>query len=159
MMSPGEEARRKVEEFAQQAEYRREFIVIQTVFLAFLPIIYAGFIFTYGDDLWTVNGTTIAVYSTAMDLPNAPESWGTFFLIVGVGVLVALFTRHDMWLAIIAALTALVVCAFMVSFATDYVRYDAPQALPAALVYGVVGLSFFNLSRLAWVSARHKVRL
>lgn len=151
MMSPGEEARRKVEEFAQQAEYRREFIVIQTVFLAFLPIIYAGFIF--------VNGTTLAVYSTAMDLPNAPESWGTFFLIVGVGVLVALFTRHDMWLAIIAALTALVVCAFMVSFATYYVRYDAPQALPAALVYGVVGLSFFNLSRLAWVSARHKVRL
>ncbi|QDF17547.1 hypothetical protein SEA_YAGO84_15 [Gordonia phage Yago84] len=153
------EAREELARLARQAEYRREFIVAQTVFLAVLPILYAAAIFVYGDALWTVNGTPLSVYRTAMELPNAPESWGTFFLIMGVGCLAALFTRHDRALAVLAGLTALVVCSFMISFAADYVRYDAPQAIPPALVYGVVGVSFFNLARLAWVSSRNKVRL
>ncbi|UYL88127.1 membrane protein [Gordonia phage Evaa] len=158
-MSAADEAREEIERLVRQAEYRREFIVTQTVFLALLPILYSGLIFTYGDRLWTVQGTSMPVYSTAMDLPNAPESWGAFFLTVGVGCLIAVFTRHDRWLAAMAIITALVVVAFMISFVTDYLRHDAPQALPAALVYGVVGLSFFNLARLAWVSARNKVKL
>ncbi|WAB09192.1 membrane protein [Gordonia phage LittleMunchkin] len=158
-MAAADEAREEIERLVRQAEYRREFIVTQTVFLSLLPVLYAALIFGYGDRLWTVQGVALPVYSTAMDLPNAPESWGAFFAVMGVGCLGSVFTRHDRMLAGFAIITALIVSAFMISFISDYVRYDAPQALPAGLVYGVIGLSFFNLARLAWVSARNRVKL
>ncbi|QNL30142.1 membrane protein [Gordonia phage Mariokart] len=157
-MTP-DEARREVEQLVRQSEARREFIVAQTVYLALAPILYSVAIFIYGERLWRVAGTDIAVYRTAMELPNAPESWGSLFMILGVGCLVALWRRNDRWLAALAAVTAIVVCSFMVAFASDFVRFSAPQALPGAIIYGVIGLSFFNLSRLAWVSSRNRVQL
>ncbi|UQT02116.1 membrane protein [Gordonia phage Axumite] len=157
-MSP-DETRREVERLVRQSEYRREFIVTQTVFLSLAPILYSIAIFTYGDRLWRVKNTDLAVYRTAMELPNAPESWGTLFLTLGLGCLLALFTKHDRSLSVIAAATAVVTSSFMVAFASDYVRFDAPQALPGAIIYGAVGLSFFNLARLAWVSSRNEAQL
>lgn len=157
-MSP-DEIRREAEAFARQSEYRREFIVLQTVFLSLLPILYSVAIFVYGDRLWAfgLNGGEVppGVYATAFSLPNAPESWGVFFVCCGLGCLVTLFTRHDRWLAITAAVTAVVLASFMVAFVADFIRYNVPPALPGAIVYCIVSLSFFNLARLAWVSSKN----
>lgn len=155
-MSP-DELRREAEAFARQSEYRREFIVLQTVFLSLLPILYSLAIFVYGDRLWSFSGGDVppGIYATAFSLPNAPESWGGFFAACGLGCLITLFTRHDRWLSIIAAITAVVLASFMVAFIADFVRYDVPPAIPGAIVYGIVSLSFFNLARLAWVSSKN----
>lgn len=161
MMSPGEHVRREAEAFVRQSEYRREFIVTQTVILALLPILHSVAIFVYGDRLWAFSApghtgnTPPGVYATAFSLPSAPESWGVFFIACGLGCLIALLTRHDRWLAVISALTAVVLASFMVAFVTDFFRYHAPPAIPGALVYCLVSLSFFNLARLAWVSSKN----
>lgn len=145
----------EAEAFVRQAEYRREFIVTQTVLLSLLPLMYSVAIFIWGDRLWRVVGEQ-TVYATALDLPNSPESWGVFFAACGTGCLISLFTRHDRALAGVSGLSALVLASFMVAFVSDFVRYDAPLSIPGSIVYCILSLSFFNLARLAWVSSLNK---
>ena len=153
------EAKAGVDHLIRQSELRREYIVFNAVLLSLLPLLYSVAIFIYGDRLWRVGAGKPTVYSTALELPNAPESWGVLFMVLAVGVLISLFTRHDRALALFSAVAALVTSSFMVAFLTDLHSYDAPQAVPGAITYGVLSLAFFNLARLAWVSARNKVRL
>lgn len=146
----------EAEAFVRQAEYRREFIVTQTVFLSLLPLLYSTAIFVWGDRLWRAGMAEPTVYATALDLPNAPESWGVFFALCGFGCLISLFTHHDRALAGISALSALILASFMVAFVSDFVRYDTPLAIPGSIVYCILSLSFFNLARLAWVSSLNR---
>ncbi|AHJ88513.1 hypothetical protein Jolie1_013 [Mycobacterium phage Julie1] len=134
------------------AEHTRllDFVRIATVLLGLLPLMYGGLTWVYGERLWAGN----IVYGTALGVPWAPQSWGTVFVILGVGTIVSARMDRRRCVFILTLLTALMLSMFMVTFLVEVVGNDNVSALPPALVYGVVSLLFLARSRLAWVGRK-----
>lgn len=133
-------------------EYTRllDFVRVATVLLGLLPLLYGGLTWVYGDRLWAMN----LAYNTALSVPWAPQSWGTLFIVVGVGTIIAAQRGHRRCIAIFTLSAALMLAMFMVTFLTEVVANDKPGGLPPTIVYGVVSLLFLARSHLAWVSRR-----
>ncbi|AHJ88313.1 hypothetical protein Hosp_011 [Mycobacterium phage Hosp] len=130
------------------AEHTRllDFVRTATVLLGLLPLMYGGLTWVYGEKLWAGN----IVYGTAMGVPWAPQSWGTVFVILGVGTIVSARMDRRRCVGILTMLTALMLSMFMVTFLVEVFSNDNVSALPPALVYGVVSLLFMGRARLAW---------
>ncbi|QHB37753.1 hypothetical protein I5G63_gp012 [Mycobacterium phage Imvubu] len=134
------------------AEHTRyvDFVRTATVLLGLLPMMYGGLTWVYGDRLWAGN----AVYGTAMGVPGAPQSWGVLFVTLGVGVIASARLGRRRCIAGFTLASALMLAMFMVTFLTEVVGNGQVQALPPALVYGIVSLLFLSRSRMAWVGRR-----
>ncbi|AAN01860.1 hypothetical protein SEA_WEST99_18 [Mycobacterium phage West99] len=132
------------------AEYTRhiDYIRTQTVLFGLLPLFYGILTFVFGDDLWAGG----VVYSTALQVPYAPQSWGVAFIVMGLGVIVNAWYRRQRLLVASCMLTALILSMFMVTFLTEVVVSDNLSGLPPGVVYGIFSLSFMNRARLAWNS-------
>lgn len=138
-------------------EYTRllDFTRTATVLLGLLPLMYGGLTWLYGVRLWAGNEvyeTTLAVLA----VPWSPQSWGTLFIVLGLGTIVSARRGRRRCIAGFTTGTALMLAMFMVTFLTEVLVKDKVSALPPALVYGVVSLLFLTRARLAWSGRRSR---
>ncbi|OMB79280.1 hypothetical protein [Mycolicibacterium conceptionense] len=122
-----------------------------TMLMGLLPILYGVLTVTMGRDMWRF-GAYRGAYTTALQVPGSPESWGVAFIVLGLLVFLALLRLHESLMAWVMLALGLLFGAFSSSFAVDAVRYDAPEAWTSVLVYGLIAMGMMARSRLAWVS-------
>lgn len=135
-------------------EYTRllDFTRTATVLLGLLLLMYGGLTWLYGVRLWAGN----EVYEMALAVPWSPQSWGTLFIVLGLGTIVSARRGRRRCIAWFTTGTALMLAMFMVTFLTEALVKDKVSALPLALVYGVVSLLFLTRARLAWAGRRSR---
>ena len=135
-------------------EYTRllDFTRTATVLLGLLPLMYGDLTWLYGVRLWAGN----EVYETALAVPWSPQSWGTMFIVLGLGTIVSARRGRRRCIAGFTTGTALMLAMFMVTFLTEVLVKDKVSALPPALVYGGVSLLFLTRARLAWSGRRSR---
>lgn len=122
-----------------------------TMLMGLLPISYGILTVALGQDMWRLSAYRGA-YTTALQVPGSPESWGVAFIALGVAVFLALLRMHNTLMAWVMLLLGGLFGAFSSSFAVDAVRYDDPEAWSWVLVYGLIAMAMMARSRLAWVS-------
>jgi hypothetical protein len=137
-------AGRLADEHGRLVDYMRT----ATVLLGLIPFVYGVLTWSFGINLWSGS----VVYQTALGIPGAPQSWGTLFLILGAGVIVASFRGRNKLIGAFALATALILSVFMVTFLAVAIRQGEETALPPSVVYGVLSLLFLNRAHLAWLS-------
>lgn len=137
--------RRKVvaDKLAAENIYQVDYIRGSVGILAVLPIVYGLLTWFVGDALWSGS----PVYSTALSVPGAPQSWGTLFIILGVALLICVRRRHFAMITGVSLVAALVFSTFMVSFGMEYFDSGNPSTLPPAFNWGTLSLLMLNLTR------------
>lgn len=144
-MSPDERhglADRLLAEHIYRVDYERG----STALLAVLPILYGTLTWIFGPELW--GGSR--VYETALQVPYAPQSWGSVFILLGGSLFVAAWRDKHKWCGLISITLAGVLSMFMVSFAMEWFGNRSNEsALPPALIYAVFSLLFLNRWRFA----------
>lgn len=133
-----------------EAEYYRQLDFIRTAgfLLGLLPLIYGILTWVFGDALWTGS----QLYRTALEVPGAPQSWGTVFIVMGALTCLSSFWFRPKLTASATLGSALVLASFMFSFGWSAYQHESLSALPPTVVYGILSLLFFALARLAWKS-------
>ncbi|ORA38108.1 hypothetical protein [Mycobacterium aquaticum] len=132
-------------------QHRTVFIGSQTMLLALLAIGYGLMTFWLGQDAWSFEGYE-GTYTTALEVPGSPESWGAAFLIFGLSTLWAFHRSMSRLLAVSLTLLSILFGMFSSSFIVDALAYDAPESWPSVLVYGLIALTMLIRARLAWVT-------
>lgn len=132
---------------AAHYQHKADYVRTTTVLLGLLPLMYGVLTWVYGERLWAESG----VYTTAMTVPWAPQSWGTVFMGLGAGTVWSAYRDRRRWTIALTLAMALVLSTFMITFLVVAVTGKV-SALHPALVYGVVSLLFLVRARLAWVA-------
>lgn len=127
-----------------------EYIRMSTAVMSLLPVSYGILTFVFGDDLW---GSS-PVYSTALRVPWAPQSWGLLFFALGVVNVWCAVRRRHTGTAVCSVSIAVVMAMFMMTFLTETVVNHYISGVPPALVYAVFACAFLNRARLAWSMRR-----
>lgn len=130
------------------------FVYAETLILAALPIGYGLLTYIFGDALWLGKMTARHdIYQAAFEVPWAPESWGTAFIITGALMMVFNLSasRFGRMLAASTMLCGFLFLFFSISFLIDVTNNHSPNGWPPVLVYGVVAALCANRARLAWI--------
>jgi len=138
--------------FAKTVEPQLTYIRVQTGLLGLLPAVYGTLTFIFGGRLWDLGRDSGNAYATAMTVPYAPQSWGTVFVVVGVGMVYSAWSHRRKPLVVFSLGGALLSATFMMTFLADLINGQRVSVLPAAAVYTVLALMFLNRARLAWAS-------
>ncbi|QDF18569.1 hypothetical protein SEA_PUPPER_83 [Gordonia phage Pupper] len=121
----------------------------ETLILAALPLGYGILTIVLGDAMWIVGGTH-GVFESALEVPGAPESWGSAFMISGIGMAVSnLRNTWNRLLATFCCFSGVFFTFFSLSFLIDALDGSKPSWGPA-LVYAVFAFFCGNRARLAW---------
>jgi hypothetical protein len=145
---PSDERAQFAHKLFSEHDRHAAYIKASTIVMSLLPISYGILTFVFGDELW---GSS-SIYSTALQVPWAPQSWGMLFFVLGVLNVWFALSRRDAGIAICSVLVAVVLAMFMVTFLTEVFTNDNVGAMPPAAVYGVFAIAFMNRARLAWTS-------
>ncbi|QIG58298.1 membrane protein [Gordonia phage Skog] len=122
----------------------------ETLLLAVLPLGYGILTIVLGDALWLVGGAH-GVFESALEVPLAPESWGSAFMLAGTGMAITnLKARWGLFLAVFCSFSGLFFMFFSLSFLLDAFDGSKPSWGPA-LVYAVFAMLCMNRARLAWL--------
>lgn len=132
-------------------QHRTVYIGSQTMLLALLAIGYGLMTLVLGEDAWSFEGYE-GTYTTALEVPGSPESWGVAFMILGLLTLWAFHRSRSRLLAVSLALLSVLFGMFSTSFVVDALSFDAPESWPSVLVYGLIALTMLIRARLAWVT-------
>lgn len=133
---------------ARQFEHQREALRFCCWIVAGLPILYGIATWLFGTSLWASS----PVYTNALSVPGAPQSWGTVFIVLGVASIVCWERRACRIGAVVGMITSLVLACFMASFVLVGVQLHMPMAASPAISYGLFSLLYMNGARLAWKS-------
>lgn len=133
---------------AEQFEAQRDVIRYGSWILALFPVLYGVATWVFGTKLWA----TSAVYTHALAVPGAPQSWGTLFAALGVASIVAFERKAHRWDAGISLALALAMACFMTSFVLAGFMPHLPMAVSPAISYGIFSLLFYVRALLAWKS-------
>lgn len=135
---------------AAQFEAQSDYIRLSTWIIGALPVIYGVLTWVFGDALWASS----PVYRSALLVPYAPQSWGTVFIALGaLSIALAERDKHRAD-AVCCHLMAVILAAFMVSFALVAYTDTTLSALPPTVVYGLFALLYMNRGWMAWKSRR-----
>ena len=146
-----EERLAQADRLAARMDRLETFAQTATVLLALIPIAYGVLTWIYGARLWSDS----TAYSTALETPFAPQSWGTTFLACGALVIWAGWRGHQRCIMWAAGVSAFFLAMFMSMFVTEFVQHpDKEGALPPVLVYGVLSMLFLARARMAWASLK-----
>ena len=132
----------------RQFEVQRETLRFSAWLTGGLPVLYGIATWLFGTSLWASS----SVYTHALAVPGAPQSWGTVFIVLGVASIVTFERRQQRAAAVIDMLAAFVLAAFMASFILAGFKLHLPMAVSPAISYGVFALLYMDLARLAWKS-------
>lgn len=137
---------------AEQFEAQRDVIRAGAWILSLFPVLYGIATWVFGTQLWAAS----SVYTHAMAVPGAPQSWGTAFIILGIADIVAFERKSHTWDAAVSLALALSMACFMASFVLSGVKLHLPMAVSPAISYGVFALMFYLRAWLSWKSRAHK---
>lgn len=137
---------------AAQFEAQRDVIRFGAWVLSLLPILYGVATWVFGVQMWAHSD----VYSRALAVPGAPQSWGTAFIVLGVANLVSFERQAYVWDAAVSLALALSMACFMASFVLAGFGLHLPMAVSPAISYGVFALMFYMRAWLAWKSRTHQ---
>lgn len=151
MSDADDELIRAAADISSHDRARAGFIGSMTMILGGFAVLYGLLTLVYGDDIWRFEGYQ-GNYTTALQLPGAPETWGVGFTVVGVWALVVGYLARSVMLSAAMALLAIMFGIFASSFVIDAIRLHAPESWPAALTYATVAVSMGTRARLAWVT-------
>ena len=133
---------------ARQFEVQRETLRFHAWITGALPVLYGVATWVFGTSLWASS----PVYTHALAVPGAPQSWGTVFIVLGVASIVAFERRQHRASAIVDMLTSLVLACFMAAFVLAGFKLHLPMAASHAISYGLFALLYMNTARLSWKS-------
>lgn len=131
---------------AQRYQRMQEYVRFSTFLISSLPVIYGILTWVFGSALWAGS----PVYRHALQVPLAPQSWGTVFIVLGVLSVWFGETRRYRALAVTSILLALTLGMFMFTFALSAFSTHTLAGIPPAVVYGIFAMAFLNRSMLAW---------
>lgn len=133
---------------ARQFEDQREALRLNAWLIGLLPVLYGISTWIFGARLWSDS----SLFAHALVVPGAPQSWGTAFIVLGVGSIVSAERSWHRADAAFCVLTALLLAVFMSAFVLSGVVYHLVTAVPPIISYGLFSLLYLGRSRLAWKS-------
>ncbi|QNJ55345.1 membrane protein [Gordonia phage LittleFella] len=120
-----------------------------TLILGVYPMAYGALTFIFGDALW---GSGLApTYLAALEVPWAPESWGTFAATCGIMLIVAELREKHVWLSGACFLQGVWCFTFGVFFIRDCIDNMTSFGAPGALIHLSLGVVYFLRCGLAWI--------
>lgn len=134
-------------------------VYIETIVLGLIPLAYGICTFIFGDELWLGRlGTAIktipgeyGVYETAYQVPFAPESWGTVFVLFGLTTLVSALKGWGKLVMASTMASGFIFLFFALSFVTDAFSNHSAPAWPPSIIYVGLAVLCVNRAKLAFV--------
>lgn len=120
-----------------------------TVHLGLISIGYGLLTFVFGAGLWGTG--SLPSYQSALSVPMAPQSWGTFALTCGILMLIGEFTSKKNLLASSSFLQGIWCFTFASFFLFDSIKSQTSVGASGVWVYIAFGVIYLGRARLAWV--------
>lgn len=120
-----------------------------TIHLGLISVGYGLLTFAFGEGLWGTG--SLPTYQSALSVPMAPQSWGTFAMTCGALMVIGEFANKAGLLASASFLQGIWCLTFASFFLFDSIQHETSAGISGVWVYAAFGVIYLGRARLAWV--------